>query len=295
MGETMAQLSATPPESLADARHLALDVAGAESTVALYLAHLGHPVAWVSRVGLDPFGTRIEALLRAAGVDTSWVTADPGRPTGVYFKDPAPGGTAVHYYRAGSAASAMTPATVPDDLRAAVHTLHITGITPALSDTCAAMTLSLMDPGPGRGYTVSFDVNYRAALWRHRDASGELLRLANLADVVFVGLDEARLLWGSPTAREVRTLIDAPAELIVKDGGVGATAFVGADEVFEPAVPVEVTEPVGAGDSFAAGYLHERLRGTAPRGRIQTAHRLAAAVLRTTADFVPPATTLGPA
>src|SRR5699024_9245398 len=86
-----------------------INFAGAESTVALYLAERGRRVGWVSRVGEDPFGRRMLSDLSVCGVDVSLVETDPAHPTGVYFKDPRPAGTAVHYYRSGSAASTMGP------------------------------------------------------------------------------------------------------------------------------------------------------------------------------------------
>jgi 2-dehydro-3-deoxygluconokinase len=287
-GETMAQLSPLLPGSLESADALSLNVAGAESTVALYLAHLGHRVAWVSRLGMDPFGARIKTILATSGVDTHWVDYDPDRSTGVYFKDPAAAGTAVYYYRAGSAASAMSPLLLSESLMVSIGLVHITGITPALSTNSAKMTSELFRRRKEHSYTISFDVNHRPQLWGDRKAAEELLGFANQADLVFVGLDEAEALWGTRTAEDVRALINSPAELIVKDGAVGATAFTTSGTIFEPACEVEVVEPVGAGDSFAAGYIHEKLSGSDHHRMLQTGHRFAAAALRTTADFVSP-------
>lgn len=288
VGETMAQVAPSPSGPLAEARELSLNFAGAESTVALYLAHFGHDVAWVSRLGEDPFGRMIESALNQSGVDTRWVEHDRERPTGVYFKDPAPGGTTVHYYRAGAAASAMDSGFLPPGLLEQSRLIHITGITPALSEACRALTEQIFALRSTYGYEVSFDVNYRPRLWTGRDAPKELLSLASAADVVFVGLDEAQELWATPTPSAVRDLLPGPAELVIKDGDVGATLFTRDSEHFQPAQKVEVLEPVGAGDSFAAGYLHERLTGNAPADRLRAGHRLAAAVLQTTADFVAP-------
>lgn len=289
LGETMAQLSPAPAGRLSEAELLTLNFAGAESTVALYLAHFGHQVAWASRLGEDPFGSLIESALARAGVDTGWIEHDPLRPTGVYFKDSSPSGTTVHYYRAGAAAAAMAPGFLTDELLEKAGILHVTGITPSLSDTCRALTDEVFALRKTHGYSVSFDVNYRARLWGGgRNAANELLALANKADIVFVGLDEAHELWGTETPSGVRGLIPGPSELVVKDGDVGATLFAADSEYFEPAHRVDVVEPVGAGDSFAAGYLHELLAGNDPAGRLSAGHRLAAAVLQTTADFVAP-------
>lgn len=288
VGETMAQLAPEESEDLSHTHHLTLSAAGAESTVAMYLARLGVPTAWVSRVGSDPFGARVLRMVRRYGVDTHSVQEDSGRPTGVYFKDPHPGGTTVYYYRSGSAASALSRADFPWEELSAATLVHTTGITLALSSSTADLVEALITARAAHHHIVSVDVNYRPALWIGRDAAASLLKLARRADIVFVGLDEARTLWETDTAEDVRRILAAPRELIVKDAEVGATAFTPEGRIFLPSEKVDVIESVGAGDSFAAGYLYESIRGGSITTRIQFGHRLAARVLRTTSDFVDP-------
>jgi len=110
--------------------------------------------------------------------------------------------------------------------------------------------------------------------------------LANRADIVFVGLDEAETLWGTTTPEDVRALISEPALLVVKDGDVGATEFSVEGAVFVPAIPTEVVEAVGAGDAFAAGYLAGFLAGDDPVARLESGHRRAHLVLQSTDDMV---------
>src|SRR5918912_548413 len=130
----MALVTPDPPAPLAAGGPMRLDVAGAESTVACYLAMLGARVAWASRVGDDPLGRLVRARIAAHGVDTSLVAVDPHAPTGVFFKDPGERKT-VYYYRAGSAASRLGPDLVPS---LSGH-VHLSGITPALSASCASL------------------------------------------------------------------------------------------------------------------------------------------------------------
>jgi 2-dehydro-3-deoxygluconokinase len=194
----------------------------------------------------------------------------------------------VHYYRTGSAASTMDPSiwsTCPP-----ARLVHLSGITPALSATCAALVADGLARRPIAGATMSFDVNYRPALWTPTDAGPVLAGLANQADIVFVGLDEAQALWGVDTAADVRAVLDRPAQLIVKDGPVGATLFSADGTAFEPATPIEIVEPVGAGDAFAAGYLYGLLTDHTPTARLRLGHLLAVTALRTTADVGTPLT-----
>ncbi|MFF0223328.1 sugar kinase [Streptomyces sp. NPDC004629] len=281
LGETMAMVTPAAPEPLDEAMGLRLDVGGAESTVALYLADLGHRAAWASRVGDDPFGRRIVTLLTRQGVDVSHVRLDDRAPTGVYFKDPGDGATRVLYYRSGSAASRLSVADLAGLPLDEVPLVHLTGITPALSLSCYDLTDAVLD----RELPVSFDVNYRPGLWPVAEAAPVLLELSGRADIVFVGQDEAETLWGAGTPRAVRDLIGA-ARLVVKDGAVGATEFAGGRETFVPAPHAEVVEPVGAGDAFAAGYLSGLLRDSAPAECLSRGHAVAARALSGMGDFV---------
>ncbi|MFI0242746.1 sugar kinase [Streptomyces sp. NPDC016845] len=288
LGETMAQVGPVDGLPLEHSRELRLAVAGAESTVAQYLADLGHRAAWVSRVGDDPFGRRIVGAVGARGVDVSGVEVDPVAPTGVYFKDPGPDGTRVHYYRAGSAASRMSVADADRLHLRDTRLLHLTGITPALSEGCDALVRALIARARDSGTLVSFDVNYRPALWASaRRAADTLSELARLADLVLVGRDEAEALWSTPTADDIRQHLHAPGILVVKDGDIGATEF-GPDGTHFVAAPVvDVVEAVGAGDAFAGGYLGGLLDGAPPRERLSLGHRLAGRTLSSIEDYVP--------
>ena len=275
-------LTPTTPVALVEADVLRLDVGGAESNVAIHLARLGHPVAWASRVGNDPFGRRVVATVADAGVDTSYVATDEDAPTGVYFKDPA--GSGVLYYRANSAASRMNEtwlATVPI---ASARIVHLSGITPALSATCADLLDAVIATAHRTGVLVSFDVNYRPQLWPVGEAAPVLLSLAERADLVFTGLDEAKLLWGTAAAVDVRRLLPGPPRLIVKDASVGATEFLGTEETFVAAPVVSVIESVGAGDAFAAGYLSAFLAELDSGAALSHGHSLAASALQSILD-----------
>jgi 2-dehydro-3-deoxygluconokinase len=287
LGETMALITPAHAEPLRAAREVRLLVGGAESNVAMHAAQLGIPTAWVSAVGDDALGVRVHNEVAGRGVDTRWVTVDPGAPTGVYFKDPGHG---VLYYRRGSAAARMSPASVADVPLEDAEVVHISGITPALSASCAALIDTVIDrvaAGPG---ILAFDVNHRAALWSPGAAAATLLPLARRADLVFVGRDEAECLWRTATADDLRAMLPEPTTLVVKDGDVGATEYrraAGADHrTFEPAIPTDVVEAVGAGDAFAAGYLAALLRGADATARLQAGHQRAHLVLQSTSDFV---------
>jgi len=283
VGETMAMVAPLTGDRLADAEHFRLDAGGAESNVAAHVAALGHRAGWFSRLGDDALGHRVAAQLAGRGVDVSAVVSDPVHPTGLYVKDP---GNGVRYYRAGSAASHLTPADAERVALGGVRILHVSGITAAISESAAGFLSRLMDRAHDAGLLVSFDVNHRLALWDCAVAADALAALARRADVVFTGRDEAESLWGTASAGDVRALFTDVPELVVKDGSVGATTYLSDQEVFEPALVVDVVDVVGAGDAFAGGYLAALLDGAPPEERLRAGHRRAALTLLTTGDSI---------
>ncbi|WP_372442646.1 PfkB family carbohydrate kinase [Streptomyces pactum] len=279
LGESMVAFVPTRPGPLAEVPAFTRSAGGAESNVACALARLGHRVRWISRLGTDGFGDHVLAAVAEAGVDVHGVRRDPDRPTGIYFRtagerswggpDPAPDGAPpgeVVYYRAGSAASAMSPRTVARADAYGGRLLHLTGITPALSDGCRELVRELTARRPGRPW-VSFDVNYRAALWRSPGPTDPevLLELARGCDLVFVGEDEASAAWGLRGPDAVRSALPEPGVLVVKRGAAGAVAYVrpGAEAWPATAVPA----PGGpADDSPARGGPEYGGPGSGPSG-----------------------------
>ncbi|MGK5732531.1 sugar kinase [Streptomyces sp. URMC 124] len=333
LGESMVAFrpARTEPVPLAGVPSFDRGIGGAESNVACALAAAGHRAKWLGRVGADAFGDHLVAAIAAYGVDVSAVQRDAGRPTGVYFRTAgergvglpgspsgsspsgspfgsspsgSPSGSSpsgspfgavaeVLYYRAGSAASAMSPDLVRRATAWSGRILHLTGITAALSAGCLALVRGLTEPHPGRPL-VSFDVNYRVALWRDApDGPAVLAALARRCDLVFVGEDEAEAAWGVRGTAAIRAALPEPRVLVVKHGAAGATAYVrsaGEEEaaVFAPALSVDVVAPVGAGDAFAAGFLSGTLRGLSVERRLRHGHLMAAAALTSPGDLAAP-------
>ncbi|MEW2502652.1 sugar kinase [Amycolatopsis sp. NPDC047767] len=285
IGESMALFVPAEPGSPERVRSWLRTFGGAESNVACHLPALAVPSAWVSAVGDDPFGRALVQQIASAGVDVSGVEIDPARPTGLYVKESGAQGSPVRYYRTGSAASALGPDLVDRLHLDGVRVLHLSGITPALSASCLALVRALL-AAPRGERLVSFDVNHRPALGQD---VAVLAELAGLADLVLTGDDEAERVWGTGDPARLRELLPGPRTLVVKHGERGATLVEGdAAPVFEPALRVDVVEPVGAGDAFAAGFLAATLRGADPSTRLRRGHLQAAATLLTHDDVGTP-------
>jgi 2-dehydro-3-deoxygluconokinase len=247
-------------------------VAGAEANVAVGLARLGHVTAFIGRVGDDGFGTSIRRHLRGEGVDVSLLATDPSAPTGVLVRERRHMGAAqVSYLRAGSAGSRLRP----EDVSAAfgarsvrgARWLHVTGITPALSDHARAAVERAVELATAAGMTISLDLNLRRRLWSDEEAAPILRALATRADVVFASPDEAAAITGADigdTASLATALLElGPDVAVIKLGAEGGLAWGrGEAPVHRAALPVaQVVDPVGAGDAFCAGFIAARLEG----------------------------------
>jgi len=249
LGESMLSLSRDP-----NSNDFLWDVAGAESNVTRNCAALGLRTSWVSRLGTGVAGPMVHDVIAGAGVDLSAVTFSEDAPTGLMLKGSLDSQPRVQYYRRFSAASQMseTSVDIPQCLDTAV--LHLSGITLALSESCSDLVLALLKAETSA--LRSFDLNWRPTLWPSKAPTEFLADVANRADIVFVGLDEAEAVWGLSDPADVRALLDRPKYLVVKDGAVGVHTFVGDAVRFEPALSGVVIDPVGAGDAFAAGFLY---------------------------------------
>ncbi|MFC5169465.1 sugar kinase [Streptomyces mutomycini] len=298
LGESMVTFLPSQPGRLADVPSFGRGIGGAESNVACALAAAGHRAKWVGRVGADGFGDHLVDTITGYGVDTSAVRRDPDRPTGIYFRTATDRATDTHevaYYRAGSAASAMSPDNVPYEDLLPARVLHLSGITAALSADCLALLHDLTAPRDARPL-ISFDVNHRPGLWRDGAAGPEvLLDLARRCDLVFVGEDEAEEAWGVRGAEAIRAALPEPGVLVVKRGAQGVTVFSRTGDSPEsdtvtgvPSLRVDVVAAVGAGDAFAAGFLSATLRDLPVRDRARHGHLMAAAVLTVPGDLTGP-------
>lgn len=291
LGESMVTFLPSRAGRLADVPSFDRGIGGAESNVACALAAAGHRTRWVSRVGADGFGDHLVETIARYGVDTGSVGRDPHRPTGIYFRTADDRDTDAHevlYYRAGSAASAMSTANIDQAALRSGYLLHLSGITAALSTDCLDLLRALTDTAKGTD-GVSFDVNYRPGLWP--DGGQEvLLDLARGADLVFVGEDEAAEAWGvtgGPDA--IRAALPEPQLLVVKRGADGAVAYGSSGARYEePAPRVDVVAAVGAGDAFAAGFLSATLRKLPVGQRLRHGHLMAAAALTVPGDLATP-------
>ena len=253
VGETMALLDPVEDGELELDALLRLRIAGAESNFAVALARLGVPVRWISRLGSDRLGALVRGALEAEGIDLRYVTEDIAAPTGLFYKWRADGASSVGYYRRGSAASRLSTANVPDGALAGAELVHLTGITMALGDRPRELVIDVARRARTAGAIVTFDPNYRPALWPSVEAAAEAMApVLEHVDWYLCGTAERPLLGPGPRGTVVRmeraTLVTVGGETV---------------EV-TPSRAEEVVDEIGAGDAFAAGFAYGLLNGWDP-------------------------------
>jgi 2-dehydro-3-deoxygluconokinase len=301
LGECLVALVATEPGPLADASRFERFVAGAEANVAVGLARLGHSVDFIGRVGADGFGEAIRRRLRGEGVGTIHLLTDDEASTGLLFRERRALGPAhVLYARRGSAGSRLSVR----DLEGAVdggvfrnaRWLHLSGITPAISEGARDATFRAAELARAAGLTVSLDVNLRRRIWADDVAAPVLRRLAAFADVVLGSPDELAVIAGDSAGdvdRDLeavaRTVLEiGPSTVVIKLGAVGASlvsAEAPGPPVERPALPLRVVvDPVGAGDAFCAGFISARLDGLALDLALERANACGAAAASSLGD-----------
>ncbi|MGW0505651.1 sugar kinase [Micromonospora sp. NPDC003241] len=278
IGEALVSLRSSGP--LAAGGPLTMHLAGAESNVAIGVARLGHRAAWAGRISDDELGEFVLRQLRAEGVDTTDVRRDPQRPPGVMFLERRTADVSrVRYLRAGSAGAALDVDDLRAPLAAGARLLHLSGITPALSEGARAAASWAVRTAAESDIAVSLDVNYRAGLWSREEARATLTPLAGYASVVVASTDELDLV--AEAGADER---DAAADLLrrgvstvlVKLGADGVRAWTVDGVEHVPAVPVTAVDTVGAGDAFTAGYLSGHLDGLDLTDRLRRAVALGA-------------------
>lgn len=276
-GEAMIRLSPPSFHRLEQARSLDVKVGGAELNTAVALARLGHSTSWVTRLTRNSLGQLMANQAREAGVGTEHIVWTDEDRVGVYYVEfgAAPRASSVLYDRKGSAIANIRPGLVPwTNVFAGAKWFHVTGITPALSPTAAETTREALQAARAAKVSTSIDLNYRAKLWSQAEAGRWMSSFMESCDVLITTEEDVERVFGitgkdyEDVAAKVAkqfpikivaiTLRENPlvwkntwTAMAYQDGTVFRT------RTYE----VEIVDRLGAGDSFAAGFIHGMLDG----------------------------------
>ncbi len=298
-GEVLLRLKAPGHERLLQSASLEATCAGAEANVLSALAASGIATRMISIVPANALGDAAIGELRRVGVDVSHVARRDGR-LGTYYLETGAGArpSRVLYDRAHSVFAEAAPDSI--DWGAAldgVTWLHLTGITPALGDAAAAMTVDAARTAKSMGITVSCDYNHRASLWSpSRPPAAVMHALMPYVDIGIAGRSDCQVMLGvaEPDAIDpgdldawtqavaARTLAQFPSlamQVITRREGDDAGRFGWSACVLDRTsfhvsrryAIDEVVDRVGTGDAFAAGFLFGVLAGRSTAAALEFA------------------------
>ncbi len=280
-GEAMVRLAPPHFQRIEQARTFDIEIGGAELNTAVGLARLGRSAMWVSRLPNDPLGRLVANRVREAGVDPRVTFADDGR-CGLYFLEfgAAPRASSILYDRKDSSIARVQPGEFDwPTIFTGAKWFHVTGITPALSESAAAVTGDALRAAETAGLRTSIDLNYRSKLWTREEAGRTMRDLLRSCDLLLASEPDAEHLFGI-TGRDfgevAAKLIDTFGMTMV--AGVrrstplvwrntfGAVGFTEGKFFTTADYEVEIVDRLGAGDALAAGLIDGILAGDFERG-----------------------------
>ena len=195
-GEVMLRLAAPGFERFMQTPRFSATFGGGEANVAVSLANYGIPVSFVTRLPDNDLGRACATELRGLGVGTENIVWG-GNRLGIYFLEAGAvsRGSKVIYDRAHSALSEIAPGMIDwDQVFQNAGWFHWTGITPAISESAAAVCQEAIEAAVRNGLTVSTDLNYRKKLWKWGKPAREIMpQLVQGCDVILGNEEDAAM------------------------------------------------------------------------------------------------------
>jgi 2-dehydro-3-deoxygluconokinase len=264
LGEVLLRFSIPSPGLMETCRQLDIQIGGAEANVAAACARLGLRVAWISALPDNAWGSRVRYELNGHGVDCTYVACLPSTRMGAYFLEygVSPRPIRVLYDRSDSAFTRLTVNMVNWEIVRGARLVHVSGVTPALGDNAKTLVRRLIEETSA----LSFDLNYRRALWSPEEAYDFTVSILPHVKYFFLGHTEALTVFrhnGPPEViLEMLSRLAPQATIVLLQGGDGSTVLHDG-RFWRPSLQptVNVVDPIGAGDAYVAGYLWSMLQG----------------------------------
>lgn len=308
-GEIMLRLRAPGHERFFQSNMMEATFGGGEANVAVSLANYGEDAAYLTVLPENTLGDECVKELRRFGVDTKRIQRGKGR-MGIYFLEAGANQlpSKVVYDREYSAISLAKPGDIDwDKAFEGIGWFHITGITPAISESAMELSLESVKEAKKRGITVSCDLNYRKKLWSSEEAGRVMSELMPFVDVCIANEADAADVFGISAAHtdvdsgklDHEAYISVAKQLIARfgfkkvaitlRGSLSASVndwagmlYDGENAYFSPTYRIQIVDRVGGGDSFGGGLIYALSEGYGPQNTINFA--VAASCLKHTIE-----------
>jgi 2-dehydro-3-deoxygluconokinase len=288
LGEIMLRLSTPDFKRFVQTDTFDITYGGGEANVSAALCNYGLNGTFVTKVPNNAIGQSAINHLRRYGVDTQFV-ARGGDRLGIYFLETGASMRAsqVIYDRAGASIAEVDASEFDfDKILDGASWFHTTGITPALSDKAAALTLAALKAAKAKGITTSIDLNFRKKLWTKEKAREVMTGLCEFVDVCIGNEEDADLCLGFKAADTDVTKgelnLDGFKDVFkqmkdkfgfkfiasslresysASDNGWSALVYDGNEFYHTKKYEVRIVDRVGSGDSFASGLIYGLVTG----------------------------------
>jgi 2-dehydro-3-deoxygluconokinase len=271
-GEMMLRLSPAGYDRFVQSKQFNAFYGGSEANVAVSLANFGKEVSYVTKFPENNIAQCAINELRKYGVDTTDIVRG-GERIGLYFSEngesqrPA---MLVYDRKNSSISKAKREDFDWNKIFEGADWFHFSGITPALSDECAKITLDAVKAAKKRGMTVSIDLNYRQNLWDAEKFSKAIRELLKYCDVALGTMEEAEIVVGEGKGAECKDLLKELVEkfdlkyasiilrerFTAEDVDWTAVLYDGKDFYNSKKYDIHVADNIGGGDAFAASLIY---------------------------------------
>ena len=277
-GEVMLRLSPPNKEKISQSEVFEKNCGGSEFNVASGAANLGIRSAIVTKLPKNKMGHFIARRIRYGTVSDDYVVWDDSdtKRLGIYYYESGvfPRKSAVVYDRAASSVCSLKLSEIPDEIYGKTRMFHISSISLALGEELRHTAIEVIKRMKRNGVTISFDVNYRAALWSEEEARELIKTILPLVDILFVSEETSRrMMQKEGTLDEImksyadeygcRIVATTRREVVSPTKhNFGSRIYFDGKFYEEPHYKnIEVIDRVGSGDAYVAGMLYGILSG----------------------------------
>lgn len=280
MGEVMLRLSPVGCERISHSETFEKQAGGSELNVVSGISMLGMRTGMITKLPRNDIGKFVKHKVRYSGTSDDYITYDEAKNKrlGIYYYESGayPRLSAVSYDRANSSFTTFKKEELPDSVYSRAEVFHTSGITLALGEEIRENVIEMMKLFKESGALISFDVNYRAALWSEESAKEVILKVLPLIDLLFISEETSRRMFGmSGTLSDIhksfaeiypnlsiiastKRLVSSPRRHTFSSLVYDCREDTHYEE--EPYRDIDVVDRIGSGDAYVAGALYALLR-----------------------------------